>query len=325
MHTPGRPPVSRRPSAPPTRAPARPAAFRVALAAGLAAAALVVPSARAAADPGPGPTADPGPPPPIVRVTVGDSAIAMPDLLPPGLVRLRLVGEGSAAHRVVLSRLRPRQTASSYLRGVQRWLRGGSFDLWGEDPGTPGMVAPGDSTDAVVRLHPGRYVIASWTDGQAGPVRIRAGTRATFEVPEPPAGIPQAAAPEPDLTVRMTDYAYHLSGPLTAGRNVVRIVNRGPQEHDFQIGRLRDGRTLAQARAWLEGAAVGTPPIEFVGGLVGMSPGHQGFLEVTLTPGRYVLLCLVPDVSDRKPHLDHGMLTSVRVGPRGDGAAGESR
>lgn len=328
MYAPGRLPVSRRPTAAPIGAPASSATLRLAAAAGLAAAcALAPPAAARAASPGRAPEApaDSGRPPPTVRITVGDSAITISDLLPPGLVRLRLVGEGSEAHRVVLSRLRPRQSAAAYLHGAERWLRGGSFELWGEDPGTPGMVAPGDSTDVVVRLHPGHYVIASWTDGQAGPVRIRDGVRSTFQVPESPAGIPQAAPPEPDVTVRMTDYAYELSGPLGAGRNVIRVVNRGPQEHDFQMARLRDGRPVAEARAWLEGASVASPPLRFVGGLVGMSPGHEGFLEVTLTPGRYVLLCLVPDVGDRKPHLDHGMLTAVRVRPREEAAAGGSR
>lgn len=306
------PPDPRRASAPTRARRARPAAA-LALGAVLALGAGSGVSSRASAQA----AAHPGRRPPVVRLAVSDSGVSVPDILPSGLVRLRLVARGSRAHRIVLSRLRPRQSATGYLSGAEGWLEGGHFDLWGEDPGSPGLVTPGDSADVVVRLHPGRYVAAAWAEGPKGSVRIRSSTRATFEVLEPPDGVPPAQAPDADLTVEMTDYDYHLSGPLTPGRHVIEVINRGPQEHDLALARLVGGATEAGARAWLQDGMRGPAPVEFVGGLVAMSPGHRGWMEVTLAPGRYVLLCLVPDVSDRKPHVDHGMLTSVRVPPAG--------
>nr|MDP2528902.1 hypothetical protein [Candidatus Palauibacterales bacterium] len=73
------------------------------------------------------PNVDPGPPAPLVRIEVADSSISIPDILPSGLVRLRLVDHGRRAQRIVLTRLRPRQSATAYLRGAQRWLAGGDF------------------------------------------------------------------------------------------------------------------------------------------------------------------------------------------------------
>lgn len=278
----------------------------LAFVAGLLAAVLVIVSARYG-------RADPGRPPPVVRIGISDSVIGVPDILPSGLVRLRLVNRGSRPHRLVLTRMRPGQVAEGYLRGAERWLEGGDFARWGEDPGSPGLVMPGDSTDVIVRLVPGHYVGAFWRDGPDGSVRIRTKSRAAFEVLAPPTGLPEAARPEADLTVEMSRHAYHLSGPLTPGRHIVRVVNRGPQEHDFQVARLASGRTVSQAKAWLQGGMKGAAPLEFVGGLVALSPGDGGWAALTLKPGRYVLLCLVPDLSDRKPQYEHGMLKSVTV------------
>ncbi len=273
----------------------------------------------------PTPVRDPGRPAPVVRIEVADSSISIPDILPSGLVRLRLVDHGSRAQRIVLTRLRPRQSAAAYLRGAQRWLAGGDFGLWGVDPGSPGMVAPGDSTEVVVQLHPGHYVIAHWSSRTDGSVRIRMATKATFEVLAPPIGVPPAAAPEPDLSVRMTDDAYRVSGPITPGHHVLRIANYGFHEHDFELVRLLDGHTPAEARSWLGGGMQGPAPVEFVGGLVAVSPGLAGYLDVALEPGYYLAVCLVPAGADRRPRVDQGMLASIRVPPAGDASANEPR
>ncbi|HKK08148.1 MAG TPA: hypothetical protein VKA44_04625, partial [Gemmatimonadota bacterium] len=153
----------------------------------MAAALVIAPTLLRAQTSGDAP-ASPGLPPPVVRLSVGDSGVSIPDILPSGLVRLRLVSRGERARRVVLTRLRPGQEAVSYLSGAEGWLEGRSFGRWGEDPGSPGLVAPGDSTDVVVSLHPGRYVAAVWGETPGGAVRIDPSSRAIFEVLEPPPG-----------------------------------------------------------------------------------------------------------------------------------------
>lgn len=261
--------------------------------------------------------------PPLVRIVVRDTALSIPDMLPSGRVRLRLVDRGSRAQRVVLTRLRPRQSAAAFLEGAQRWLAGGDFGLWGVDPGSPGMVAPGDSTEVVVQLDPGHYVMARWSSRPDGSVRIAMATKTTFQVLAPPVGIPEADAPRPDLSVRITDDDYRVSGPLTSGHHVVKVSNYGLREHDFELVRLLDGHTTAEARTWLAGGMRGPAPLVFVGGLVAVSPGYTGYLTVTLAPGRYLAVCLVPAGSDREPEVARGMLASLRVAP--DAGAPTSR
>ena len=42
-------------------------------------------------------------------------------------------------------------------------------------------------------------------------------------------------------------------------------------------------------------------------------PGQHAFITVTLTPGRYGLLCFFPDAKDGKAHYTHGMVKEFRV------------
>jgi uncharacterized cupredoxin-like copper-binding protein len=44
-----------------------------------------------------------------------------------------------------------------------------------------------------------------------------------------------------------------------------------------------------------------------------MAPGEQEFFSADFTPGRYVLICFVPDARDGKPHFVHGMAQELTV------------
>ncbi len=45
-----------------------------------------------------------------------------------------------------------------------------------------------------------------------------------------------------------------------------------------------------------------------------MEPGDTAQFTVALEPGDYVLACFVPDASDGKAHLAHGMARQVKIG-----------
>lgn len=50
-----------------------------------------------------------------------------------------------------------------------------------------------------------------------------------------------------------------------------------------------------------------------IGGLVGLDPGGEGFFRADLPPGRYGLLCFLPDLTRRAPHFTRGMLLDFDV------------
>src|SRR2546430_13127276 len=61
---------------------------------------------------------------------------------------------------------------------------------------------------------------------------------------------PAAAEPPADVTIKLTDYDFQLSQPLTAGKHVVRVENTGAQAHEIVIAALSAGKTLQDFIAW---------------------------------------------------------------------------
>ncbi|HKK08149.1 MAG TPA: hypothetical protein VKA44_04630 [Gemmatimonadota bacterium] len=257
--------------------------------------------------------ADPSPAaPPLVTIQAHDFGFAVPATVPAGLARVRLVNRGALPHHAVLTRLAPGMTGDAFLEAIEGWFQGGPEPEGFDDPGSPGVVMPGDSTDVLVRLAPGHYLVTCFMDGPDGVMHFLKGMRTEFDVVAPV--VPRATqTPAPDTTIELMDYTFRLSAPLTAAAQVIRVVSRGPQEHEVQLARVLPGHSAEEARAWLTGGMQGPPPLVFAGGLVDLSAGDEGWLPITLTPGAYVLLCLVPDAVDRKPHMAHGMVYAVRV------------
>jgi uncharacterized cupredoxin-like copper-binding protein len=121
-----------------------------------------------------------------------------------------------------------------------------------------------------------------------------------------------AAMPAADLTIGLREYGFVLSGPVTRGRHVVMVRNDGTQVHEAVVVRLQPGQTMQELLASLD-----KRPAAVVGALVvavtGMVPGRRAELTMDFTPGRYVLLCLVPDAKDHRPHYMHGMVRELVV------------
>ena len=61
------------------------------------------------------------------------------------------------------------------------------------------------------------------------------------------------------------------------------------------------------------GKTEGPPPGKPVGGIAAMEPGMTEYFTATLTPGKYGLICFLPDVKDGKPHFAHGMVQEITV------------
>jgi hypothetical protein len=91
------------------------------------------------------------------------------------------------------------------------------------------------------------------------------------------------------------------------------VANAGPQLHEVGIEQLAPGKTLADWQRWVGGGMKGMGPARPVGGLTGPDKGKQGWFTITLTPGRYLLACYVPDARDGKPHVAHGMVQEITV------------
>jgi uncharacterized cupredoxin-like copper-binding protein len=120
------------------------------------------------------------------------------------------------------------------------------------------------------------------------------------------------AEPEAEVVMKLVDYDFELSKPLTAGRYTIRIENAGPQEHEVAIVKLESGKDPMDFARWGE-KQVGKAPGTLHGGVSGIMPGDKAFIEVDLAPGEYALICFVPDSKDGKGHYHHGMAKKVTV------------
>ena len=129
---------------------------------------------------------------------------------------------------------------------------------------------------------------------------------------------PPPAPPGPPAAVQVvaTDFAFVMPDTLTAGPTTFTLVNNGAELHHLQIVRLEEGKTAAD----LASVQPGTPPpawMVFLGGPNAAVPGGgQVRGTVDLTPGSYVMICLIPSPApDMRPHLMKGMMRPFTVVP----------
>lgn len=139
---------------------------------------------------------------------------------------------------------------------------------------------------------------------------------AALTVPAAPhaAAIPGGAPRIPVVTITARDYAFDAPDTLTAGATTIRLVNRGPALHHAYLVRLEQGKTLGDLARAMQGG--GPPPrwMVDVGGPNAPVPGAESVATVSLEPGNYALLCVIP-ASDGMPHVMKGMAHPITVVP----------
>jgi uncharacterized cupredoxin-like copper-binding protein len=245
--------------------------------------------------------------PSAVTVTATDYSFDAPAELPAGLTTFHLVNQGPSIHHVQLVRFGEGKTFADFTAALKA---GGPPPKWVMMEGGPNPPEIGDTSSTTVALEPGNYAMLCFVPGPDGiphvakgmirPLTVTAGAGAT------------AAEPEAEVVMKLTDYDFELSKPITAGRHTIRVENAGPQEHELVIVKLDSGKEPMDFAKWGE-KMVGKPPGTLHGGVSGIMPGGKAFVEVELAPGEYGLICFVPDSKDGKGHYRHGMAKKVTV------------
>lgn len=248
--------------------------------------------------------------PHVVTIIATDFAFSAPDTIPAGLTTFKMANQGQEPHQAVV------------VGGVGKgWdeiraavVAAGPIAPWLIFPAGPGVVATGDSSNATARLEPGNYFIVCFLPSPDGTPHVMKGmVRRLVVAPAPLSTSAPAAEPQADVTVTLADYGFGLSAPLTAGTHTIQVKNAGPQVHELNIEQLAPGKSLADVQRWMAGGMKGEPPTRPVGGFEGPSVGMVGWFTVTLAPGKYLLICYVPDAKDGKPHVAHGMVQEITV------------
>lgn len=246
--------------------------------------------------------------PNVVTIVATDFAFALPETLPPGLTTLRLANAGAEPHHSVLLKLADGKTVADFMAVAMSE----TTPAWISLPGSPAAISPNDTSNTTTTLAPGQYVLVCYVPSPDGAPHIAKGMVKGFVVA---GAAPAVAAAEPtaDVVVTMSDYAYAFSTPLTAGAHTIRVENAGPQMHEITFERLDDGKTIQDFVAWGRGGMKAPPPSHPVGGVIGPTTGGHAYFTINLTPGKYLVLCYVPDEKDKKAHVEHGMIQEITI------------
>lgn len=238
-----------------------------------------------------------------------DYVFTGPEQLESGRQTVRLLNRGRDVHQIQFLAL----PSGKSITDVERALasRSPSLPNWLRRHGGVNSVAPGDEASVSMQLESGDYLLLCGIPDVAGrPHAMRGMVRALRVVEAAPSGEP---APRADATLRLTDFAFSLSGPLHAGARTVQLVNDGRQAHEAVVIRLAEG---ASAQDFIERYRPGGLPNSAgleSGGATGIDPGRQASMHLDLEPGRYGLLCFLADPVTGAPHFSRGMWMDIEV------------
>jgi hypothetical protein len=245
-----------------------------------------------------------------VTVTATDFKLDMPAKVPAGAVTMRLVNNGKELHQAQIVRLDEGKTLADFEQAMKHE---GPPPGWVRFVGGPNGVAPGQETTNTATLVPGQYVVLCYIPGTDGVPHVMKGMIQAFEVTGG-TGATAGALLTAEDTVRLADYSFETSRPLTPGRHTILVENTAAQPHELVLLRLGPGKTVDDFGKWATtGGMKGPPPAMPMGGVGAIDAGGQGVFTADLAPGDYGLICFVPDAKDGKLHLMHGMMKQIKV------------
>jgi hypothetical protein len=227
--------------------------------------------------------------PVVVTITATDFAFEAPATVSAGEVTLRLRNEGLVAHQAWLVRLGQLRT----LRDLERELIAhGRLPEWAIDVGGPSAIAPGAHGEVTVRVVPGLHVILSAARLSDGTLALMKGMYRVLDVVLP---IRPGAHLRTDGTVTLSDAGASFRGRLRSGASHLRVSNRSVHTQELRI----------------YGQRLGATP---VGGVIGIPPGGDAVLAITLERGTYTMVYEPPPVRGGSMHPRPAAPIQIRIG-----------
>jgi len=253
----------------------------------------------------------------IAVVHAKDFAFDAPDSVTAGWTTFHFKNDGPNLHHIQFVRLDSGKTVQELVPALDALMSGkGPPPAWLTFVSGPNAPSPTGESDASINLEAGNYAIVCLVDLPGHVAHYDKGMVRALKV-TPAAGTP-AAEPTADVTVDLADYKFTPKGPITtAGSHTFKVVNNGPQAHEVEMFRFAPGKTMKDLGEFMDaaekGTASGPPPGDAIGGVSGGMPKSVSYFTANLTPGKYVLVCFIPDMKDMKPHLEHGMVYEFEV------------
>jgi hypothetical protein len=246
--------------------------------------------------------------PNMVSFTAKEFSFEGPDTIPAGLTMFHLTDAGQELHHVQLIKLQEGKTFADY-QAAAKDMGSGPPPAWMVPYGGVNPPAPGATTTAMQVLEPGNYAVVCFVEGADHVPHIAKGMMRSLTV-TPSSN--STTEPNADVTLTLSDYAFTLSKPLAAGKQLIKVENGASQPHEVVLVQLAPGKTIEDVGKWVFDMK-GPPPGKPIGGIPAFVKGKNSFFEADLAPGDYGMICFVPDAKDGKPHVQHGMTTQFKV------------
>jgi CubicO group peptidase (beta-lactamase class C family) len=248
--------------------------------------------------------------PHVISVRATDYSFDAPREIPAGMTTFRLANDGPDLHHVQVVRLDSAKTVADLEQSLKT---GGKRPAWATSVGGPNATAPKTEANATLDMQPGRYALVCSVHGPDGVAHVAKGMIQALTVTPRRSGAVVAMPPAADAVLTLRDYAFDLSTPLRRGRQTIEVrTAANTQSHEVVLARLLPGKTAEHLFAWMT-KGEGSQPVTFLGGVADLVPGVSNYFTVDLAPGEYVLLCVVADAKDGKPHVMHGMVRTVTI------------
>ena len=244
-----------------------------------------------------------------VTYVAHEYAFTGPDTLPAGWTTVTLLNRGKDLHQIQFIKLPAGKTSEDLRKAIQH--DSSRLPPWVQRRSGPNSVAPAEQATVVIHLDAGEYVLLCGIPDKQGLPHVARGMlkplRVTAEPPHP------AAVPASDQTLTLEDFKFSLPRPFTAGPGTIRVINTGTQAHEVVVVKLAPGASVNDFLDTFHPGVAVSPAGKPIGGLVGLDPGREGYFLADFAPGRYGLICFLPDFLTRGPHFARGMLLDVDV------------
>jgi hypothetical protein len=243
---------------------------------------------------------------PTLLVSVRAGVVTASDTVEAGWTRVR-VEEDGLGHILVVFRLTDGATDADQAAFLAALDTARATPLQAVAFGGPEI---GDSGEVVLQLSAGRYVLGCVMRGPDNHRHASTGEFKSLMV----TGVssrsgPRAAAPAGTQDVRMVEFAFVGPERWPAGTHMLRVDNRGKQDHQLRLIRLHQGTSV---QAWLSAERPGRLATQ-IAGVARMGPGGVAYLPVNLERGTYVMSCLITDPASGRQHAELGMFRAIRV------------
>ena len=250
----------------------------------------------------------------VVTLTATDYAFEAPETIPAGFTTFRMVNNSDQFHMAQLIKLEGGKTLGDFLQAYSEAFRTvGPRPAWAKRLGGPGAAEPQGESNATQYLEAGSYVWICLVNPPPDRIpHVMKGMAHSFVVRANGATAASRTAPESGVILRLVDYRFSISAPLTVARHMIHVENMGAEPHEVGLVKLAPGKTRQDLEAWLKNLE-GPPPASSVGGVSSLAANTEAYFEANLTPGDYIFFCLVT-APDGRPHTAHGMFQHIRIG-----------